>query len=91
VRRRTGHLKSPKKPGDLFVVEFSLTGERHYVSLPGSADWDRERAERERAYLMEKVNRGEWRPTPLVDTLSVAPPPTDSPAYADVAAEALAR
>src|SRR3954452_23393120 len=61
VRRRTGHLRSPKKPGDLYIVEFSLNGERHYVSLPDSAGWDRVRAERERAYLMEKVNRGEWR------------------------------
>jgi integrase len=91
VRRRSGHLKSPKKPGDLFVVEFSLNSERHYVSLPGSADWDRERAERERAYLMEKVNRGEWRPMPSDDTPTAAPQPGRLPAYAEVAAEALAR
>ena len=91
MRRRTGHLKAPKKPGDLFVVEFSLNGERHYVSLPDSAGWDIERAERERAYLMEKVNRGEWRPEAPADMPTRATTLEVVPTYVDVAAEALAR
>src|SRR4051794_4621575 len=88
VRRRRGNLKAPRRPGDRWGVEFSLHGERHYVSFLGSADWDRERAERERDFVMEKVNRGEWPPA-----AAPAPPLAAAavPRYADVAAEALAR
>src|SRR4051812_37289177 len=86
VRRRRGNLKAPRRPGDRWGVEFSLHGERHYVSFPGSAGWERERAEREREFVMEKVNRGEWAP-PRADPA----PAAGVPRYADVAAEALAR
>src|SRR3954471_21820886 len=88
VRHRRGNLKAPRRPGDRWGVEFSLHGERHYVSFPGSADGARERAEREREFVMEKVNRGEWAPAadpaPALAAAAV-------PRYADVAAEALAR
>ena len=90
VRRRTGNLKAPRRPGELWGVEFALNGERHYVSFSGSADWDIERAGRERAYLMEKVNRGEWSPGARVQA-RIALPSAAAPPYADVAAEALAR
>jgi integrase len=89
VRPRRGNLKAPRRPGERWGVEFSLRGQRHYVSFPESGDWDRTRAEREREYLMEKVNRGEWTPAPRVDE---APPAlAGATRYADVAAEALAR
>ncbi len=91
VRRRKGNLKEPKKPGDLYGVEFALRGERHYVSFEDSADWDRDRAEREQAYLMEKVNRGEWSPAPPAAERAASRPPARTPLYADVAAESLAR
>ncbi len=89
VRARRGNLKAPRRPGDRWGVEFSLRGQRHYVSFPESADWDRERAEREKTYLMEKVNRGEWAPPP--PAVEVASGSIGVPLYADVAAEALAR
>jgi len=89
VRPRRGNIKAPRRPGERWGVEFSLRGQRHYVSFADSADWDRAHAERERAYLMEKVNRGEWTPA----RRAAAPPAAIAGAarYADVAAEALAR
>jgi integrase len=87
-RPRTGNLKAPRNPGDLYGVEFSLHGERHYVSFPGSEDWDDMRAADEQRYLMEKVSRGEWepeRPAPALATTSRAP------LYRDFAAESHAR
>ena len=89
VRRRRGNLKAPKRAGDRWAVEFSLHGERQYVSFEGSAAWDRERAEREQTYLMERVNRGER--TPMAAVVEPRPHVTATPLYADVAAEALAR
>jgi integrase len=86
-RPRTGNLKPPRSPGDLYGVEFSLHGERHYVSFPGSEAWDDVRAVDERRYLMEKVNRGEWEP----ERTAPAPATTRVPLYRDFAAESLAR
>ena len=43
VRPRTGTLRAPKKRGDLWRLEFSLSGERHYLSFEGSAAWDQAR------------------------------------------------
>ena len=86
-RPRTGNLKAPRHPGELYGVEFSLRGERHYVSFPGSEEWEPERAAEEQGYLMQKVNRGEWQPE------RPAPAPVSSrvPLYRDFAAESLAR
>jgi hypothetical protein len=84
-RPRTGNLKPPRSPGDLYGVEFSLHGERHYVSFPSSEGWDDVRAVDEQRYLMEKVNRGEWEPE------RTAPATTRVPLYRDFAAESLAR
>lgn len=89
MRPRRGNLKAPKRPGDRWAVEFSLRGERQYVSFPESAGWDRDRADAERRFLMEKVNRGEWTPPPRVPDSVPASPHT--PLYAEVAALALAR
>jgi integrase len=86
-RPRTGNLKPPSKPGDLYGVEFSLNGERQYVSFPGSEGWDEARAVDEQRYLMEKVNRGEWEP----ERPAPAPARTRVPLYRDFAAESLAR
>jgi hypothetical protein len=86
-RPRTGNLKPPRSPGDLYGVEFSLHGERHYVSFPGSEGWDDVRAVDEQRYLMEKVNRGEWEP----ERAAPAPATTRVPLYRDFAAESLAR
>lgn len=88
MRPRRGNLKEPRRPGERWGVEFSLAGRRQYVSFPGSADWDRERAQRGQAYLMEKVKRGEWTPSAATAPPPAAPGPMR---YADAAAEALAR
>src|SRR4051794_39369372 len=88
VRPRRGNLKAPKRPGDRWAVEFSLHGERQYVSFPGSANWDRDRAEAEQRFLMEKVNRGEWATPPRTPAPAA---PAEAPVYAEVAALALAR
>lgn len=55
----------------------------------GSDKWDDERLAREREYLMEKVNRGEWSP-PAEDP-APSPPPSGTPLYRDFAAECLGR
>ena len=64
-RRRTSetpatsrHLATPATAG----ASSSPARPTPNVSFPGSAAWDRERTEREKTYLMEKVNRGEWTP-----------------------------
>src|SRR4051794_677751 len=89
VRPRRGNLKAPKRPGDRWAVEFSLRGQRQYVSFPDSANWDRDRAEGEQRFLMEKVNRGEWKPPPRAPEPDTRP--AEAPLYAEVAALALAR
>ena len=87
-RPRTGYLKSPRNAGDLYGVEFSLHGERYYVSFPGSEEWEREQAVDEQRFLMEKVNRGEWVPP---EAAPAPARPTHAPLYRDFAAESLAR
>jgi hypothetical protein len=64
ARPRTGTLRrQATAQGVSFGVQFRYRGATHYVYLGGSWDgWDDARAEHERQFLMEKVNRGEWTP-----------------------------
>jgi hypothetical protein len=66
ARPRGGTLKRRStKRGTSYGVSFSYRGEEFYVHFGGEWEgWDAERAAEEQRYLMEKVNRGEWRPTP---------------------------
>jgi integrase len=64
-------------------------GRAAVLSFPDSAGWDRDRADAERRFLMEKVNRGEWTPPPPAAEAVAAP--AETPLYAEVAALALAR
>jgi integrase len=64
-RPRRGTLKRRStNQGTSFGVVFSYRGEEFYVHFGGDWEgWDEERAADEQRFLMEKVNRGEWRPT----------------------------
>ena len=63
-RPRRGTLKRRStKRGTSFGVSFSYRGEEFYVHFGGDWEgWDEERAAEEQRFLMEKVNRGEWKP-----------------------------
>src|SRR6476646_6580248 len=62
-RPAKGSIVEPKKPGESWALRIPYNGERPYVTLgPEEDGWDREKVEKERDYIMEKVRRGEWKP-----------------------------
>lgn len=65
ARPRRGSLKRrPTKQGTSYGVAFTYRGEEFYEHFGGEWEgWDEERAAEEQRFLMEKVNRGEWKPT----------------------------
>ena len=75
-RPRRGTLKRRStKRGTSFGVSFSYRGEEFYVHFGGDWEgWDEERAAEEQRFLMEKVNRGEWKPT-TARAASMSEPP----------------
>ena len=85
-RPRKGTLRrNPTAQGVSFGVQFELRGEIHYVHFGGSwVGWTEERAGAEQAFLMAKVNRGEWGPRPR----NSAPlRPVEAPPFQIVASE----
>ena len=66
--------------GESFGVAFRLRGEPHYVHFGGSWEgWSLGRAEVERDFLIEKVNRGEWTPAPRTQPAPALAPPASTP------------
>ena len=67
-RPRSAEVRlTPTARGTVFSLRFSYGGQRHTVRLGGDWEgWDEARVERERGFLMQKVERGEWMP-PAVD------------------------
>jgi hypothetical protein len=63
ARPRRGTLKRrPTKQGISYGVAFTYGGEGFYEHFGGEWEgWDEERAAEEQRFLMEKVNRGEWK------------------------------
>ena len=78
--------------GESFGVAFRLRGEPHYVHFGGSWEgWSLGRAEVERDFLIEKVNRGEWTPAPRTQPAPALAPPAAVPSFAAFSAEWLDR
>src|SRR3954452_15353547 len=91
-RRLTGHL-AQLKSGE-WRVRFPWDGNPGYVHRfgPESKDWDHERLERERDYVMERVRRGEYAPPFPAPTLRRATPrESGAPTFAVVAANYMQR
>jgi hypothetical protein len=74
ARPRRGSLKRrPTKQGTSYGVVFTYRGEEFYEHFGGEWEgWDEERAAEEQRFLMEKVNRGEWKPTRAGPTTRLA-------------------
>src|SRR3954453_23974510 len=91
-RRLTGHL-AQLKSGE-WRVRFPWDGNPGYVHRfgPDSKDWDLERLERERDYVMERVRRGEYTPPVCAPKLQrAAPRASAAPTFAVVAANYMQR
>ena len=91
-RRLTGHL-AQLKSGE-WRVRFPWDGNPGYVHRfgPESKDWDRERLERERDYVIERVRRGEYTPpVSAPQPHRAAPRETGAPTFAVVAANYMQR
>ena len=64
ARRSTGGVVEKQTTrGTSYGIRFRALGRRRFVHLGYStAGWTRERAERELAYVLEQIRRGEWQP-----------------------------
>jgi integrase len=76
-RRSPGQVvERQRKTGTFYGLRVRAGGARHYIGLGAEADgWTRERAELELAYVLERLERGEW--TPPERSPAVAPAPAD--------------
>src|SRR3954466_9964484 len=91
-RPLTGHL-AQLRTGE-WRVRFPWDGNPGHVHRfgPESKDWDRQRLEREREYVMERVRRGEYAPPAAAPDLHrTASRDRETPTFAVVAANYMRR
>jgi integrase len=83
-RKATGEvIERKRKDGRVFALRFRAYGQRHFVTLGGSAEgWTRQKAEAELRHVLADVERGLWAPH-----VTRAAEPSASPTFHEFASE----